>query len=156
MILTTHTLAGAAIGKNVNNVWLVIILSLIVHFILDSFRHGEYFDDRKATVRKIWWKIAIDLGISFLIIYFSTIAAEIPPQTVKFIVIGAFFSLLPDATTLINYLSKGKFFKRIKKFHAWAHRYSRFPKYSPERKWTFRNAINDIIISIIAIIILFL
>ncbi len=49
MILTTHTLTGAVVGKCVNNTWLIMILSVILHFILDTFRHGEYLN-RKSGI----------------------------------------------------------------------------------------------------------
>ena len=157
MILSTHALVGAAIGKNIDNPWIIILLSLAVHYFLDGFRHGEYFDDRTATIKSAWWKIALDLFIGFFIIISIIFLEKIDQHTVQNMAIGIFFSLIPDFITLMHWTFKqNKLLAKIKNFHAWAHKYSHFPKYSPERQWTLRNAANDILISAIAIIILFL
>lgn len=155
MILATHALTGAVIGKSVNNPVLIITISLVAHYFLDGFRHGEYFDDRIATVRDTWWRVAVDLlsgfSIVFLIIYFQN---PVLPA-IKNIFIGTFFSILPDFITLMHWTFKqNKTLAKIKAFHSWAHRYSKFPKYSKERQWTFRNALNDILISATAILLL--
>ena len=157
MILSTHAIVGAAIGKNIESLWIIILLSLAVHYFLDGFRHGEYFDDRIASVKNTWRKISLDLFIGFFIIIYIIFLEKIDQHTVQNMFIGIFFSLFPDFITLMHWaFKKNKLLEKIKKFHAWAHRYSKFPKYSPERQWTLRNAANDILISAIAIIILFL
>lgn len=156
MILTTHALVGAAIGKKINNLWVVIPVVLVIHFILDSFRHGEYFDSRTATFKNTAWKVILDLSIGSGIILFFLLHFCHSLTTARNVILGAFFSMLPDLTTVLYWKFHWKFLEKIKKFHSFAHRYSRFPEYSPQRKWTFRNAVNDILISAIAIIILFL
>ena len=79
------------------------------------------------------------------------------PQETERIFLGSFFSLLPDLLTLMYWTFKENIaLAKVKTFHAFAHRYSRFPKYSPERQWTWRNARNDILISLFTIFILFL
>ncbi len=157
MILTTHALTGAVIGKNIENPWLVIILSLVIHYAMDSFRHGEYFDDRIATVKDTWWKVTSDLLIGFFIIFLIFYFQKSDFLTVRNVFIGVFFSIVPDFITLMYWtFKKNKFLAKIKAFHSWAHRYSKFPKYSKERQWTFHNVINDIIISTFAVIMLLL
>ncbi|MDQ1284428.1 MAG: hypothetical protein QG620_776 [Patescibacteria group bacterium] len=156
MILATHALTGAVIGKNITNVPLIILTSLSIHFLMDSFRHGEYFDSRVAKIKNTWWKVALDLliGLSLIIllVYFKTPS---PIETERMF-IGAFFSLLPDSLTLMYWAFRENILlAKIKSFHSWAHHYSRFPKYSPERQWNLRNASNDIFISAFAILILF-
>jgi hypothetical protein len=157
MILTTHALVGAAIGKNIANPWLIIPIALTSHFILDSIRHGEYFDDRIATIKNTWWKVALDLSLGFFVIttyLFSKNMAEIAAFN---IFLGTFFSMLPDSLTLLHWaFSKNQILAKIKTFHAFCHRYSRFSKYSPERQWTLPNARNDILISLLAILFLFI
>lgn len=157
MILTTHALVGAAIGEKINEPWLIIILSLAAHFALDSFRHGEYLDDRHVTVtiRDAWWKIGIDLCSAFSLVAIIIFLNNGTVHALN-ILLGVFFSLLPDSFTLIFWKFKFKILAKIKKFHAWCHNYKKFPKHSPERAWTLRNAANDIIFSSIAIIILFI
>ena len=149
MILTTHALAGAVIGKNISNVWLVIILSFLSHFILDRFRHGEYLNQKKFG--GALWKTTIDLAIGLSIIVGFSYFSNFSHSEIRNIFSGSFFSMLPDALTLVYWKSKIKVLIPLYKFHTWIHRY---PLDSPERQWNFRNAINDIIISLIAIIVL--
>lgn len=157
MILATHALVGAAIGKEVSDPWLVIALSLILHFTFDSFRHGEYFDSRTATIRDTWWKVALDLGTGASIILAFILLDHPDIYQSRNILLGTFTSMFPDFLTVL-YWSFPAFpgLKEIKRFHSFSHRYSRFPKFGPERQWTLRNAANDIIISAIAIALLFL
>ncbi len=156
MILTTHALVGAAIGKSVENPYFVILLSLMIHFFLDSFRHGEYFDSRVATIKDTAWKILLDLFIPASIILSFILFTHPTLSSTRNILLGAFFSILPDFFTVLFWKFNWKILKKIRKFHEFCHRYSRFPKFSPERQWTFRNSLNDILLSVIAIIILVL
>lgn len=156
MTLSTHALVGAAIGKNIPNPWLIIFFSLVIHFILDSFRHGEYFDSRTATIKNASWKIILDLSIGGTIILFFVLSTHSNFLLTRNILLGAFFSMLPDFFTILFWKFRWKILGHIKKFHSFAHRYSRFPKISPEREWNLRNALNDIIFSVIAIFFLFL
>lgn len=156
MILATHAIVGAAIGKNVQNPWLIIILSLIVHFIMDGFRHGEYFDSRIATIKDTAWKILLDLSTAGMIILFFILIAHPNFFTIRNILLGSFFSMFPDFLTLLFFKFKWNALCKIKDFHSFCHHYSRFPKFSPERRWNFRNAANDVLISLIAIVFLFL
>lgn len=154
MILSTHALVGAAIGKNIANPAVIIGLSLAVHFILDSFRHGEYFDSRKATFINSAWKVALDLAfggglVLALILYTGSDLIQ-----ARNILLGTFFSLLPDLVTVIYWTFHWKILKRIMDFHAFAHRYTRFPKFSKERQWTLRNAFNDILFSSLATLVI--
>jgi len=156
MVLTTHALTGAVIGKNIGNPWIIVPVSLAVHYLMDGILHAEYFDSRTAKVKDAWWKIVIDLFIGTAIIFFFVFFERPDMKIASNVALGAFFSLFPDGITLIHYLSGRRSFKRIKHFHSLAHRYDKNPKYSSQRQWNLRNARNDIIISILATIILFL
>jgi len=150
MILTTHALAGAVIGKNIDSPYLIIILSIIIHYLMDTLRHGEYLD-RNSTVKETIWKVFLDiftgLSIIFAILYFKNIES----WKSFLILLGTFFSMFPDFLTFLYWKMNFKFLKKLFDFHAWVHK---FPPLSPERNWTLRNSINDIFISIIAIIFL--
>lgn len=149
MILTTHALVGAALGKNIDSLWLLIPAALALHYAMDGLRHGEYFDIRFASFREKFSKISLDIfsaaSIVFLLAYFFAADA----RTAQNILIGSFFSLLPDGLTFLlwTFFPRSKILKKIKLFHEWAHRYQKFPKYSPERQWTWQNARNDILTS---------
>ena len=157
MILTTHALAGAVIGKNIDNIPLIILTSLVVHYAMDSFRHGEYFDDRVAKAKDTWWKVALDLLVGFLAILLFFYFKNPDYKEMERILIGSFFSILPDFITLMHWtFRRNGILAKIKAFHSWVHHYSKFPKYSKERQWTIRNARNDILFSDLTIALLFL
>lgn len=152
MILTTHALIGAALGKNISNPWLVAAIAIPLHFFLDHFRHGEYLN-RNSKLRHTWWRVALDLLVGFSIIAGYLFWSQ-PSELVIFnILFGTFISMFPDLTTMLYWEFRWTIFREIHDFHAWCHRY---PPFSKERLWTLRNATNDILFSIIAIIFLLL
>ena len=160
MLLPTHALTGAVIGKNINNPWLVIIASIAVHFMMDSIRHGEYLyaDHDKNTIKASAWKIAMEVLSAIFLIAGFLYVRHMDPQMRRNILLGSFFSVLPDFITFLYWLDKktpnyiNPILKKYYAFHSWVHRY---PRNAPERAWTLRNARNDIIISLLAIAILF-
>lgn len=125
-------------------------MAIIMHYTLDTFRHGEYLD-RKSTVANTWWKIAIDLSLGCGIVIFYISIALPPSEIVRNIMIGMFFSMFPDLLTLLYWKLHFKFLKKLFDFHAWIHPY---PKGDKRYDWTLRNATNDIIFSSIAILLL--
>lgn len=149
MILATHALTGAVIGKNIESPWLVIILSLALHYILDNFRHGEYLN--RDSKWKDFWKVSIDLLAGAVIIYSIVTFQNVPVSARINILIGSFFSVLPDFFTLAYWKLGIKFLRPLYEFHFWVHRY---PLFAKEREWNLRNAVNDAIISAIAVILL--
>lgn len=151
MILTTHALAGAVIGKNIDNPWLIIALSLFLHYILDIFRHGEYLDGNSRW--RDFWKVGLDLAAGGFIIAAVIVYQDIPPAIIFHILLGMFFSMFPDLLTLLHWKMGMKFLGPFYAFHLWCHRY---PPLAPERKWNLRNTANDIVISVISLLLLFL
>jgi hypothetical protein len=151
MTLVTHELVGAAIGAKIHNPWLIIIFSLAMHFVLDTFQHGEYAEsfDSKVAFKNTWWKVALDFfaGIIVIIVYLLIKRPDV--FAIKNIFIGVFFSIIPDFITLIYWKYRSAFLKKYYAFHS-KFLHSCLPG-SKERLWNFRNAINDIIISAIAI-----
>ncbi|HEX8974351.1 MAG TPA: hypothetical protein VF817_02585 [Patescibacteria group bacterium] len=152
MILTTHALVGAALGKHVSNPWLIILIALPLHFFLDSFRHGEYLN-RKSTFANTWWKVAIDLvaGLSivgaYILLFHPTILI------IRNILIGTFASMFPDLLTVLYWKLNFKLLYKLFQFHAWVHPY---PKGDKRYDWNLRNGRNDIIFSILAIVLMLL
>jgi hypothetical protein len=153
MILATHALVGAALGKNLENPWLIVVLCLITHFALDSFRHGEYVEsfDSKTTFKNTWWKTALDLFFGSLIIGFFIYYQNIDRSKIVNILLGSFSSMFPDLLTFFYWKFKFKFLAPIYAFHTWSHKY---PRFSSERQWNLRNAANDILFSLLAILFL--
>ena len=152
MILTTHALVGAVLGKNISNPWIVAAVAIPLHFIMDHFRHGEYLN-RNSKIRNTWWKIALDFFGGIIIVFAISHFMHFSSATIKLMAIGMFFSMLPDFTTLLYWKFHWPFLKHIHDFHAWCHKY---PPFSKEREWTLRNGRNDILFSLLAIILLFI
>ena len=155
MISTTHLLIGAVLGKNISNPWIVAIVAIPLHFIMDHFRHGEYVESfsKKTSVKNTWWKSALDLFLGIAIIFFIAYYMHFSSTTIKSIVVGMFFSMLPDLLLVLYWKFHWPFLQKIHDFHAWCHKYPHFAK---EREWNFRNSRNDILFSIAAIILLVL
>lgn len=153
MILVTHALVGAAIGENINNPGVIVVASLAAHYVLDSLRHGEYVGnfDSKIAFKGTWWKVALDIFISLCAIFIIIYVKNPTTEKISAIWLGSLTSMFPDLLTLIYWKFKIPLLGKIYRFHTWVHR---FPRHAPERAWTIRNAANDIIFSLIAIIIL--
>jgi hypothetical protein len=158
MILTTHVLIGAALGKNISNPWLVAIIAIPLHFIMDHFRHGEYIEStgKKTGAKNVWWKIVLDLIVattitSAIIISAVSYSGHFSSAIIQSMLIGIFFSIFPDFLTLLYWEFRWPVLKPLHDFHVWCHKY---PPFSKERGWNLRNARNDILFSVIAIILL--
>lgn len=152
MILTTHALIGAALGKYISNPWIITAVALPIHYILDVFRHGEYLGQQSKT-KEVLGKVTLDIlaGLSIITLYAIFFHPSI--QVTKTIFLGAFISMFPDLITFLHWKLHVPYLGKIYQFHQWVHR---FPRGSKERIWNLRNATNDILFSIIAIVILFL
>ena len=153
MILTTHALVGAAVGKYVHSPLMQILILIPLHYILDIFRHGEYLN-KKSTFRNTTWKVTLDLFTGGAIILFAIYSKNFSQAVSLSIITGAFISMFPDLLTVLYWKLNFKFLKKIYQFHQFVH--GRFADESPQREWTLRNAFNDIIFSVIAIAILFI
>lgn len=151
MILTTHALTGAAIGQFIPNIFLQILILIPLHYTMDIFRHGEYLG-KKSTLKNTWWKVTLDLFGGLSIIISIAYLQNFDNQILLASMTGAFISMFPDLLTVLYWKLNFKFLGKIYHFHQFVHR--RFPDGSPERAWALRNAVNDILISAAAVIIL--
>ncbi len=123
MFYLVHILAGAVIAKYFPNIFLIIILGLISHFLIDAIPHRDSIMDRdsfkknykvKITKKLIAFK-SIDILISLLIIIYLQIHFKS-----LLMLFAIFVSLLPDIAK-IGYLTKLKnnsFFKKYMLFHS--------------------------------------
>lgn len=150
MILTTHILSGAVLGANVKNPYAVAGLAIALHFALDLLPHGDYLNKKSSL--KEFWKVALDLAIGLFIvaaIFYSHGSAS--TADLRNIIIGIFFSLLPDGTTFLYWRMGMKFLKPIKRFHEKLHFY---PEFSPKSEFRLKNNLFDILISTVSILAL--
>jgi hypothetical protein len=152
MILTTHILAGATVGANVQNPYAVAGLAVAMHFTLDLLPHGDYLD-KKSKLRE-FWKVVLDLAIGLgavaAILFFR---GETSTADLRNIIIGIFFSLLPDGTTFLYWKMGVKFLRPIYNFHQKLH-LMHYPDFAPERRFKLKNNLFDILVSLISLITL--
>ncbi len=152
MILTTHILSGALIGAEIKNPFYVAVVSVIVHFLLDLFPHGDYLN-KKSTWRD-GWKTVTDLAFGFTLLAAAIFIRGETSNNGLYIMnigIGVLFSLLPDGITLFYWKMGMKFLRPVYDFHQKLHR---APDFSPEREFRLKNNLWDIFISLISLIIL--
>jgi hypothetical protein len=150
MILTTHALVGAALGKQIHNPFIVAPLAIALHFCLDTFRHGEYLN-KNTKFKTAVWRVLADLFSALIILFIFLRFSHASYETTRNIFIGTFFSMFPDLLTLLYWKLHLSFLEKIFHFHEWVHPY---PKGDKRYAWNLRNNLNDIIFSIIAISIL--
>jgi len=118
MILLTHLLLGALIGKNIDNIYIAIILSIISHYFLDIFPHNEYSIENinnnqwhKSTLDflKVFTDFMIGILIIFMLvdynfkIYLCSVVAIIPDG------LSLFYKILP-----VKILKKHSYFHEDK------------------------------------------
>lgn len=150
MVLTTHALVGAAIGKYSNNLAVIAGASVVMHYAMDILRHGDYYEEER-TLFQGFIKELLDLLIAGIlisaIIYFKKPAIT----EIYYMLWGVVWSLLPDLLTLLYDKFNIKFLGGIYKFNYWIHHllYT-----DSERQWVLKNLTNDFIISSAAIILL--
>ncbi|MEK7598563.1 MAG: hypothetical protein AAB487_02405 [Patescibacteria group bacterium] len=149
MILTTHALVGAVIGKNISNPLVIIPVSLVTHYVLDSFRHGDYIDEN-SKLKGNAWKVALDLFIGFFTIFTYVYFSNSGLPEIKNILIGSFFSMFPDLLTFLYWKTNLKILKSLYDFHKRVHEFFH-PK---EIVFSLKNARNDLLFSVIAVIFL--
>ena len=106
MILLVHLFIGAVITTKIQNLFFLVILAMLFHYLLDIIPHTEY--SIKSIQRKRWnksffdfVKISIDLFSGLLLIL---VAQKITGVNYPVLFIGAFFGILPDALTIGYFL----------------------------------------------------
>lgn len=94
MLDITHTASGAAIGAKIDNVYLVIFLSIVLHFALDKIPH---FWPKTTKSKAIVYVISYILTIIFLAYIFF-----IPIENKANIFVGAITGFTIDILLLIT------------------------------------------------------
>jgi hypothetical protein len=123
MLWIIHTLIGIIIGLLFNNPFIIIPVAFLSHFIFDAIPHWDGDFDKKrfektgiAKIKKSVFIIrTIDMIFSMLLLaYFFYITKN------NYLLLGVFFSLLPDFIKIGYYgiINKIKFFKDYLIFHS--------------------------------------
>lgn len=118
MFYIVHILAGAVITKFFPNIFLIIILSLVSHFLIDAIPHRDSIIDRDSfkknykvkITNKIIIFISTDILISLLLIIYLQIHFKSP-----LMLFAIFVSLLPDIAK-VGYFTKLKNNKILRKY----------------------------------------
>jgi hypothetical protein len=119
-----HVLVGVFLGKQIDSLYLVILISLILHYVFDMFPHWDFADlDKKhfsKTGEIIISKITVvyyslDIIFSLILMYFLFKIFDN-----NLIIFGGIFSLVPDFLNILykTPLKKNKFYMNSLKFHA--------------------------------------
>lgn len=150
MVLTTHALVGAVIGKYSDNLALIAGLSVIIHYAMDILRHGDYYEE-KRTLFQGFSKEFFDLLIAGILIVIIIFFNKSTSTEIYYMLWGAGWSLLPDFLTLLYDKFNLKFLAPTYKLNRWVH--DLFYTDS-ERAWNLKNLTNDFIISGVALMLL--
>lgn len=110
MLSTAHLLTGAAVGTVLQNPAEVILVSILLHFVWDSWPHWDPNYDEWP--RKQWFLVSsADLLIGLCLAWYIT-----GEGINDLVMLGMFFSIFPDILTMLAILGKIKF---LKKYVAW-------------------------------------
>jgi len=150
MVLATHALVGAVIGKYSNNLALIAAASVILHYAMDILKHGDYYEEKRSFSQG-FSKEFLDLSIAGILILFIIYLNKSTVTEIYYMLWGISWSLLPDFLTLIYDKFNLNFIAPIYRLNRWAHDlfYT-----DAERVWNLKNLTNDFIISAFAIILL--
>lgn len=163
MILIPHILAGAMIGAKTQNLGLIVVLGLIIHFIMDWIPHWDYFCrgiKDFSTTRNFkalffdFFKIAIEGLIGLLIVFLILWQKNLLNiHYLPFILFGIFVSVLPDISLVFSLVFLPE--KISKKYFAFHEKYLHFRHKEKEGKITFLGLATEIIITMVALFFLF-
>lgn len=106
MILTPHLLLGAAIASKIEYAPLAILLAFLSHYFLDLIPHIEYPIDN--IEKKQWRKSLPDILRVFWDFSFGILLILIFSNNQPIIFICAFFAVLPDGFSFLNYFLSNK------------------------------------------------
>lgn len=135
MILSTHAVAGAAVGQLTGNPVATFVFGLLSHFVLDAVPHWQYElksktynDDIMAenmALDKRFIRDIVIIGIDFFAGIFISILAFAgwngfadPPTA---LLAGMLGGVLPDALQFVFWKFKREPLVTVQKFHFWVH-----------------------------------
>jgi len=161
MVITSHILAGAAIGAKTQNLGLIIILSFLIHALLDRIPHWDYniqgiesFEKTKKIKPLIidFIKMGIDgfIGLTIVIIAVSC-GGVFEPKYLLYILAGMLFSVLPDIVLGFSIMFAPKKMKSYIKFHKNLHG----PEHKKKKgKITFLGLATQVIVIMFSVFLL--
>jgi len=163
MILIPHIIVGATIGSKLHSIWLIAILSLLSHYILDKIPHWDYTSggvknflatNQFKYLAVFILKVFIDFFIGFIIIIIMILNRTLPSDSLKYIFVGFLFAIMPDITLGASFLFKNSTFSQ--KYFAFHKKYLHFKhENEKEGKITFLGLFSQIVIIAISLLLFF-
>jgi hypothetical protein len=150
MFYIVHVLAGAVIAKYFPNIFIIMLLGLISHFLIDAIPHRDSLFTKEFFKKSYKLKIG-DKGVLLEIIDFLIIILLIIFIQIKFdnllMLFSIFVSLLPDIIKIGYFarLNNNKIFRKYIYFHL---------KIQKEIPW-IPGLLTQLIVSLIFIKLLF-
>jgi len=155
MLLTPHAFVGAAIGASTDNLFYIITLAFMSHFILDMLPHSDW--GMWHNYSEFSWKdmkardyILVAADIAILLISMMYLWYNLGRN--NNILIGAFFGILVDLIDNVPFWKK--FFQKLPVF-SWLHWLHRKIHHLLEMKYWIWGVITQVAIIVISVIILF-
>jgi len=161
MVLTPHLLIGAAIGAKTHNLGLIVILGILSHVVLDKLPHWDYANPGISCFKKTkdYKRLFVDLlkiatdGFVGSLVTFLVILKTNQFDSWKFILLGIFFSILPDIFLFSSQVfGSENFSKKFKSFH---YKFFHGPKTEKEGKITFLGLATEILVIMLAFLVFF-
>ena len=151
MILTIHILVGALVGVKIHNYWLIVLVALALHYLLDFVPHKEYsvsalkYPNFNQNYFRAATKVLSDLALGFALALW--LLKDSP--SFRYALVGMGSSLLPDGITMFYWSTKIPWLKPIVDFHCITIHYFKYKKIP-----LFWRSITQIIVFIITLFLL--
>lgn len=144
MLTTMHLLVGGVIGKYVDNIWLIILLALASHYVLDMIPHtpmptpdGYLKKGLKGVSKKLLLLESIEPVLGILLVSFFIYLAK---ERIILMITGCFFAFFPDLIT----------------FLVWKNQLTWLDKYLPRPTSIFYNKTKTLFAGILTQIVVFI
>lgn len=123
MILSPHLITSAALGANFQStgwkIYLLPIIAIALHFILDRVPHYDYKIKPFSPI--VAAKVITDISIGIIIILIIYLFFN-PSLNLTIVAIGMFFGVLPDGFLLASFIFKNEWLQKYQRFHNFFHR----------------------------------
>jgi len=143
MILFVHLLFGAAIGSTIKNIPLAIVLAFLGHYFLDLLPHVDYSVENIKNKQKMlldFAKVALDIFCGVLLIFIFS-------KNQPIIYVCAFFAVIPDGLSAINYFIPNKILTWHARLHTEKIHFLRNKKIS--NFWRITSQVIVVVVSLI-------
>jgi len=108
-------LLGALIAQKISNPFLAILLAFLGHYFLDFFPHIEYSIE---NIKEKNWKKSLPDFLKVFLDFLAGIALIFTlSNNQPIIYICAFFAILPDGLSMLDYIIKNNFLNKHSDFH---------------------------------------